>query len=130
MEFIQNTPNPAMESEIFNDTYDISKELMERECKNLLSEIERLEMRRELLSNRLKNAMDLAYATVNINDSRLTRKLTEATVRDSAAMRQVDFFLHSAADGDELPSDLIPHNDLPTGQFHSSKPGVFYVGPI
>jgi len=119
-----------MESEVFNDSRDISKELMERECKNLLSEIERLEMRREILSSRLKNAMDLAYATVNITDSRLTRRLTEATVRDSAAMRQVHYFPYTVTDGDELASDLISDDDLSTGQPHSSKHGVFYVGPI
>jgi len=45
-----------------------------------------------MLSNRLKNAMNLAFATVNIDDSTQTRLLTQATVRDSAAMKQV---LHS-----------------------------------
>lgn len=69
-----------------------SKELMEMESGNLLSEIDRLEKRRAMLGNRLKNVMDLAFATVNIDDSRQTRKLTEATVRDSAAMKQVLFF--------------------------------------
>jgi len=88
--FIEETPNPAMESELVTDDQrNTSKELMGNECKNLLSEIERLEKRREMLSSRLKNAMDLAFATVNIEDSRLTRTLTEATVRDSAAMKQV-----------------------------------------
>ena len=66
-----------------------SKDLMKRESENLLSEIDRLEKRRAMLSNRLKNVMDLAFATVNIDDNSQTRKLTEATVRDSAAMKQV-----------------------------------------
>ena len=86
--FIQNTPNPAMDS----DELETSKELMKKECGNLLSEIDRLEKRREMLSNRLKNVMDLAFATVNLEDSKQTRRLTEATVRDSAAMKQVSFF--------------------------------------
>jgi len=95
--FIQETPNPAMESLVFDDEQRaISKELMEKECKNLLSEIERLEQRRNMLSNRLKNAIDLAFATVNIDDSRQTQMLTQATVRDSAAMRQVRLFLLTA----------------------------------
>ena len=95
--FIEETPNPAMESELVTDEQrKTSEELMGNECKNLLSEIERLEKRRGMLSSRLKNAMDLAFATVNIEDSRLTRTLTEATVRDSAAMKQVptSFCLH------------------------------------
>jgi len=86
-----------MESELVTDEQrKTSEELMGNECKNLLSEIERLEKRRGMLSSRLKNAMDLAFATVNIEDSRLTRTLTEATVRDSAAMKQVptSFCLH------------------------------------
>jgi hypothetical protein len=91
--FIEKTPNPAMESEDLEQR-EASHELMEKESQNLLSEIERLEKRREMLSSRLKNAMDLAFATVNIEDSRQTRALTEATVRDSAAMKQVPF-LHA-----------------------------------
>lgn len=66
-----------------------STELMARECANLLSEIGRLESRRLIQISRLKNVMDLAFATVNIEDSRHMQKLTEATVRDSAAMKQV-----------------------------------------
>jgi hypothetical protein len=82
-----------MESEDLEQR-EASHELMKKESENLLSEIERLEKRREMLSSRLKNAMDLAFATVNIEDSRQTRALTEATVRDSAAMKQVPF-LHA-----------------------------------
>ncbi|OAX34434.1 hypothetical protein K503DRAFT_774540 [Rhizopogon vinicolor AM-OR11-026] len=90
--FIEKTPNPAMESEKFNEAQrNTSKELMDRECGNLLSEIDRLERRREMLSSRLKNAMDLAFATVNIEDSKQTRELTQATVRDSAAMKQISY---------------------------------------
>ncbi|KAG2140513.1 uncharacterized protein EDB93DRAFT_1252799 [Suillus bovinus] len=68
-----------------------SNDLMTRESENLLSEIDRLERRRGMLGNRLKNVMDLAFATVNLDDSRQTRKLTEATVRDSAAMKQISY---------------------------------------
>jgi len=94
--FILETPNPAMESEAFTEEQrKASKEVMEQETKNLLSEIDRLAKRREMLSSRLKNVMDLAFATVNIEDSKQTRTLTEATVRDSAAMKQVSLFLRN-----------------------------------
>ena len=83
-----------MESKTFTDDQrTTSAELMKQESENLLSEIDRLEKRREMLSSRLKNAMNLAFASVNIEDSRLTRTLTEATVRDSAAMKLVSVFL-------------------------------------
>jgi hypothetical protein len=36
--------------------------------------------------------MDLAFATVDIEDSRQTRTLTEAMVRDLATVKQVPFF--------------------------------------
>jgi hypothetical protein len=89
--FIQNTANPAMESEAFTEEQRMaSKEVMEQESGNLLSEIDRLEKRRDILSNRLKNAMNLAFATVNIEDSRQARRLTEAMVKDS--VEQVSFF--------------------------------------
>jgi len=101
--FIQETPNPAMESEAFTEKErKASKEVMEQESKNLLSEIDRLAKRREMLSNRLKNVMNLAFATVNIEDSKQMRTLTQATVRDSAAMKQVSFF----------PRNRSPHQVL------------------
>ncbi|KAG1883338.1 hypothetical protein F4604DRAFT_1920546 [Suillus subluteus] len=90
VEFIAKTHNPAMESTSVSER-DESKDLMKTESQNLLSEIDRLEMRRAMLSDRLKNAMALAFETVNLNDSRETRKLTEATVRDSAAMKQISY---------------------------------------
>lgn len=123
--FIEQTPNPAMESESFtNEQRKTSYELMGKECKNLLSEIARLQMRREMLSSRLKNAMDLAFATVNIEDSSQTRRLTEATIRDSAAMRQVcpSRSRQIIAPGtDRLLVDLVLDNGFLTGKFHSGK---------
>jgi cytidylate kinase len=85
--FIEETPNPAMESEVFTQEQRVtSKELMKKECKNLLSQIDLLERRREMLTNRLKNVLDLAFEIVNTEGSRQTRILTEATIRDSATM--------------------------------------------
>ncbi|KAG2357380.1 hypothetical protein BDR07DRAFT_1463573 [Suillus spraguei] len=90
--FIAKTQNPAMESSDFSDEQrTVTKELMEAESENLLGEIDRLEMRREKLSNRLKNMMNLAFADINIEDNSQTRRLTQATVRDSAAMKQISY---------------------------------------
>ncbi|KAG2149644.1 hypothetical protein BD769DRAFT_1649081 [Suillus cothurnatus] len=65
--------------------------LMQRECKNLLSEVDRLHRRCEMFISRLKNAIDLAFATLNIEDSRQTHRLTRATLRDSAAMKLISY---------------------------------------
>lgn len=103
--FVKENPNPALEPDVEDDTtkeiirreeemMKREKELMERECDNLLSEITRLERKCTMFVNRLKNATDLAFAAVNIEDSRQTHKLTKATLRDSAAMKQVRWQLH------------------------------------
>jgi hypothetical protein len=89
--FVMETPNPAMED---SENKGTTEELMQRECKNLLSEIDRLRRRCEMFISRLKNATDLAFATVNIEDSRQTFRLTMATLRDSAAMKQVRWQLY------------------------------------
>jgi hypothetical protein len=89
--FVKETPNPAMED---SGNRSITEELMQRECKNLLSEVDRLHRRCEMFISRLKNAIDLAFATLNIEDSRQTHRLTRATLRDSAAMKLVRRQLH------------------------------------
>lgn len=88
VKFVMESPNPAMENSHNKGT---TEELMQRECKNLLSEIDRLHNRCSMFINRLKNATDLAFATVNIEDSRQTFELTRATLRDSAAMKQISY---------------------------------------
>jgi hypothetical protein len=103
--FVKENPNPALEPNVEDDATKESmklenemmkreKELMERECDNLLSEITRLERKCTMFVSRLKNATDLAFAAVNIEDSKQTHKLTKATLRDSAAMKQVCWQLH------------------------------------
>lgn len=90
--FLQNTPNPAMDSDTYSPVErKESIDLMAKECANLLSEIGRLENMRCMQSSRLKNVMELAFATVNIEDSKHMKKLTEATVRDSGAMKQISY---------------------------------------
>ncbi|KAG1802136.1 uncharacterized protein HD556DRAFT_1304314 [Suillus plorans] len=86
--FVMESPNPAMEN---SDNKGTTEELMQRECKNLRSEIDRLHKRCSMFISRLKNATDLAFATVNIEDSRQTSTLTKATLRDSAAMKQISY---------------------------------------
>jgi hypothetical protein len=83
--FVRNTPSPVLESSIFTDQAKRdSNKLMRRECDNLLAEIDRL-------CFQLKNITDLARATVNFVDSRRMQDLTIATVRDSAAMKQISY---------------------------------------
>ncbi|OAX31584.1 hypothetical protein K503DRAFT_805956 [Rhizopogon vinicolor AM-OR11-026] len=79
--FIEKTPNPAMESELFFDEQrKTSNEIMKKECDNLLSEIDRLQKRREMLSKQLQNVMNLAFANVNIRDSASMRQVTYLTM--------------------------------------------------
>ncbi|KAG1864687.1 hypothetical protein DFJ58DRAFT_724662 [Suillus subalutaceus] len=86
--FVLETPNPAMED---SENRATTEELMQRECKNLLSEVDRLHRRCSMFISRLKNAIDLAFATVNIEDSRHTHRITMATLRDSAAMKLISY---------------------------------------
>ncbi|TFK31450.1 hypothetical protein BDQ12DRAFT_694126 [Crucibulum laeve] len=90
VEFIRDTHNPAME-DLTQKERDFSQNLMNRECANLLSEIKRLEMSRTMQDQRLKNVMNLVFSSVNILDSRRMQKMTEAAVRDSAAMKQIAY---------------------------------------
>ncbi|THU97656.1 hypothetical protein K435DRAFT_662456 [Dendrothele bispora CBS 962.96] len=90
--FIRNTPNPAMESsKVKDEEREYSSKLLEKECTNLLLEIERLEASRSMQDKRLKNVMNLVFSSVNIGDSRRMQELTEAAVRDSAAMKQIAY---------------------------------------
>ncbi|KAJ7025538.1 hypothetical protein C8F04DRAFT_1126223 [Mycena alexandri] len=92
--FVSETPNPMSDhiSEA-NSEEKIAfvKELMRRESTNLLDEIARLEQNRSMQDNRLKNVMNLAFSSVNLEDSRRMQKMTEAALRDSAAMKQISY---------------------------------------
>ncbi|KAG6828451.1 hypothetical protein H0H92_007936 [Tricholoma furcatifolium] len=83
--FIKETYHPGMDS-VLEDSRKNSAKLMERECKNLLSEISRLEMGRSMQEKRLKNVMNLVFSSVNIEDSKRMQQMTEAAVKDSAAV--------------------------------------------
>ncbi|KIO02910.1 hypothetical protein M404DRAFT_1001823 [Pisolithus tinctorius Marx 270] len=88
VEFVRNTPNPAMDCDKDRDN---SADLLVREVDNLLSELSRLEGFGTQQSDRLKKCTWLAFATVNIEDSRAMKRLTEASMRDSAAMKQISY---------------------------------------
>ncbi|KAF6751701.1 hypothetical protein DFP72DRAFT_473080 [Ephemerocybe angulata] len=90
IEFIRDTENPAL-SKMNEEDSKWSKEIMERETTNLLDEIARLEQGRRIQDRRLKNVMNLVFSSVNIEDSRRMQKMTEAVVRDSAAMKQIAY---------------------------------------
>jgi hypothetical protein len=59
VQFIKDTPNPAMNAESKAPEKETSRELLIKECDMLLSEIERLEMSRDMQNKRVKNVMDL-----------------------------------------------------------------------
>ncbi|KAF5381593.1 hypothetical protein D9615_005537 [Tricholomella constricta] len=92
-QFVLNTPYPALDnSALYSDEERVrSKGLLETECKNLLSEIDRLQKSRAMQGKRLKNVMNLGFSSVHIGDSKHMKKLTEAAVKDSAAMKQIAY---------------------------------------
>jgi hypothetical protein len=58
VDFIKRIPNPAMESQPEADRI-FSRKSIEKECDNLLTEIERLDSSRNMQDKRLKNVMNL-----------------------------------------------------------------------
>ncbi|OJA16735.1 hypothetical protein AZE42_07557 [Rhizopogon vesiculosus] len=110
--FIEKTPNPAMHREgIYEEKRKVSNELMKKECENLLSEIDRLQKRRDMLSKQLKNVMDLAFANVNIRDSASMRQVVPPSSNQIAAPG-ADKFLFQGH---------VPDDDIPTGKLSSRK---------
>lgn len=61
VQFVLDTPYPALDNKEYftEDESKDSKELMKKECNNLLNEIERLEMARRMQDKRLTNVMHL-----------------------------------------------------------------------
>ncbi|KAI9568117.1 hypothetical protein HD554DRAFT_2022923, partial [Boletus coccyginus] len=92
VEFVRDTPNPAMSTpSISKAEREDSAKLLRTEAYNLTSEIERLTRQREMLSDRLDNAIHLAFATVSLNDSRDMQRLAEVTRGDVSAMKQMAY---------------------------------------
>ncbi|KAG7095107.1 hypothetical protein E1B28_005892 [Marasmius oreades] len=65
--------------------------MLKKESRILLNEIERLEMTSRMLDKRLGNVMQLAFSSVNIEDSKRMSELAEASGRDSAVMKQISY---------------------------------------
>ncbi|KAF8625330.1 hypothetical protein AX17_006872 [Amanita inopinata Kibby_2008] len=86
--FVKATPNPATESVPHHEEM---KKTMDRECQFLLNEIFRLRRDCSMQESRLKNVIELGFNRVNIEDSKQMRDLTEASLRDSAAMKQIAY---------------------------------------
>jgi len=81
VEFVRDTPNPAMESDDIDDATRASdKDLLDKECGNLLSEVHRLEMNRKTLDDRVQNVQNLVYTSVNIEDSKAMKRLSYITM--------------------------------------------------
>ncbi|KAM6501088.1 hypothetical protein JOM56_004102, partial [Amanita muscaria] len=85
--FVQSTPNPSLTKE----QREICSFLMDRECKTLLKEVDRLNTERQMQEERLRNVMNLVFSSVNIYDSNVMKKMTETALRDSAAMKQISY---------------------------------------
>jgi len=85
IEFIKNTSNPAMDNLPLEER-EFSKRIMDREAANLSTEIKRLGTELYMQERRLKNVIGLVFSSVNITDSKYMREMTEAAVRDSAAV--------------------------------------------
>ncbi|KAF8236084.1 hypothetical protein L208DRAFT_1391150 [Tricholoma matsutake] len=77
VKFVRDTANPAMDSEDIDDARRaFDKELLAKECGNLLSEISRLELYRQSLDDRVQNVQRLVYTSVNIDDSKAMKRLS------------------------------------------------------
>ena len=94
--FIKNTPNPAMESVCEVDRKKSAK-LLKRECESLLNEIERLTNELNTQERRLKNVMALVSDTTSVPNlflnfgDRYSVVLTSMTVGACGIWRQLLF---------------------------------------
>ncbi|KAK0240127.1 hypothetical protein EDD85DRAFT_475077 [Armillaria nabsnona] len=83
--FLVDTPHPGIPADL------PSQVVVQKECDTLLTDIKRLEATRSMLDERVGNAMDLAFSSVEIEDSKRMQRLSEAALRDSAAMKQIAY---------------------------------------
>ena len=89
VEFVRDTPNPVMDHDDIDDASRASdKELLGKECGNLLSEVHRLEMHRKTLDDRVQNVQNLVRVNLGhlcllmpIYFSRYTRASISRTAR-------------------------------------------------
>ncbi|KAF6751702.1 hypothetical protein DFP72DRAFT_906894 [Ephemerocybe angulata] len=90
IDFIQKTPTPFMTSNNYDKKLLTENErLLRRECKNLADEVARLKLMLHQQERRLENIMDLVFRTISITDSKYSKELTGAAVRDSAGAHRI-----------------------------------------
>jgi len=81
VEFVRKTANPAMDSDdITLESRASDKNLLDKECDNLLAEVKRLEQARKTLDLRVQNVQKLIYTSVNIEDSKAMKRLSYLTM--------------------------------------------------
>jgi len=121
--FVRDTINPALES-FTPEERDFSLTLLKRECDNLLDEVDRLEREREMQDRRLHNVMHLVFSSVNIMDSKRMKEMTEISVKDSSAMKQIAYlsmvFLPAAFVANLFGmnvTDLVPNTSGTVGRY-------------
>ncbi|KAJ3552829.1 hypothetical protein NP233_g12784 [Leucocoprinus birnbaumii] len=88
VKFIRDTEHPGLQS-LSKVEKDETQKRLEQECAMLLSEIERLDMTREIQDKRVKNVMNLVFSTVNIKDSNKMQEMTEAACQHQ--MKQIAY---------------------------------------
>ncbi|KAF8623750.1 hypothetical protein AX15_006193 [Amanita polypyramis BW_CC] len=86
--FVKETSNPATEDA---ENKLEMQEAMDKECDHILHSINRLEKDCQTQDLRVGNAVYLGYSRLNIYDSKQATKLTEASLRDSAATKQISY---------------------------------------
>jgi hypothetical protein len=87
IEFVQNTPNPALTEA----QREVCKPLMERECKTLLREVERLNTESLMQEDRLRNIMNLVFSSVKFYDTNIRKIMTKAMLDDGEAIRTIAY---------------------------------------
>jgi len=111
VEFVRDTANPAMDSDNIDDaTRAADKELLDKECENILSEIHRLELHRKMLDDRVKNVQNLVYTNVNIDDGKAMKRLSYITMLFLPASFLANAFSMNV-------TALVPSGNTPLARF-------------
>lgn len=70
VEFVRDTANPAMLCDtITEEEREADKKLLVKECANLISEVDRLELHRKTLDGRVQNVQKLVNIQLNVSMS-------------------------------------------------------------
>lgn len=110
VEFVRDTANPAMDADDVGEaTRAADKELLDKECGHLLSEINRLELNRKMQDDRVQNAQNLVSPSCprHVPDA--------APANPSWLWLGVYERQYRGQQGDE--ASLVRHHDLPARVF-------------